>query len=93
MKDIYHVIKTPSITEKGNLLSKNNQYVFIVHARANKIEIKAAVEYLFQRKVQSVNIVNRRGKTKRTRFGVGQRPDSKRAIVSLRKGEAAIEHF
>ena len=53
---------------------------------ANKTEIKIAVEKVFNVKVTSVNTINRQGKTRRTRFGMGKRPNTKRAIVSLAEG-------
>ena len=53
---------------------------------ANKTEIKIAVEKVFNVKVTSVNTINRQGKTRRTRYGVGKRADTKRAIVSLAEG-------
>ena len=93
MRDPYTVVKTVSITEKTNSLMENNQYVFIVNKKANKKEIKQAVQFLFERKVKSVNILNRIGKTKRNRFGVGKKADLKRAIVTLKDGEEAIELF
>ena len=53
---------------------------------ANKTEIKIAVEKVFDVKVTSVNTINRQGKTRRTRYGLGKRPNTKRAIVSLAEG-------
>ena len=53
---------------------------------ANKTEIKIAVEKVFNVKVTSVNTINRQGKTRRTRFGIGKRVNTKRAIVSLAEG-------
>ena len=84
MKDIYSVLKSPVITEKATLLNeKNNQIVFEVDKRANKIEVKRAVEKLLKKKVLAVQILNRKGKTKRTGRLIGKRPDTKRAIVRL----------
>jgi len=93
IKDPYTIVKTVSITEKTNSLMENNQYVFIVNKKANKNDVKQAVQFLFERKVKSVNIVNRIGKTKRNRFGVGKKADQKRAIITLQDGEEAIELF
>ena len=93
MTDPYNIIKTVSITEKSNSLMENNQYVFIVNKKANKKDVKRAIQFLFERKVSSVNIINRLGKTKRNRFGVGKKADIKRAIVTLKDGEEAIELF
>ena len=58
--------------------------------RANKTEIKAAIESIFAVKVDSVNTLNRQGKTRRTRFGIGKRKDTKRAIVTLKSGSIDI---
>ena len=93
MKDPYTIVKTVSITEKSNSLMENNQYVFIVNKKANKKDVKQAVQFLFERKVKSVNIMNRIGKTKRNRFGVGKKADLKRAIITLQDGEESIELF
>ena len=66
------------------------KYVFLVDRRANKTEIKLAVEEIFDVKVASVNTINRQGKTRRTRFGIGKRNDTKRAIVTLKDGSIDI---
>ena len=58
--------------------------------RANKTEIKLAIEQIFDVKVASVNTQNRKGKTRRTRNGIGRRKDTKRAIVTLREGTIDI---
>ena len=60
---------------------------FIVDPRANKTQIKIAVEQVFGVKVLSVNTMNRQGKTRRTRFGIGKRANTKRAIVSVAEGQ------
>lgn len=93
MKNPYQVIKTISLSEKGTDLIEDNKYTFVVDRRANKHDIKKAVEYLFERKVKSVNVMNRRGKPKRSRYGVGKRSDWKKAIVTLKEGEDRIEVF
>ena len=66
------------------------KYTFLVDSRANKTEIKIAVEKIFDVKVSSVNTINRQGKTRRTRFGTGKRKDTKRAIVTLTDGTIDI---
>ncbi|GAB3463169.1 hypothetical protein GCM10027570_50090 [Streptomonospora sediminis] len=81
------VIIEPVISEKSYGLMDRNQYTFLVQPSANKTQIKIAVEKIFDVKVDSVNTINRTGKRKRTRFGYGKRPDTKRAIVSLREGD------
>lgn len=90
---IYQVLKRPLITEKTNAQrEKLNDYTFEVATNANKVEIKSAVETLFGVKVKSVRTSNVRGKFRRTRRGVGQRPNWKKAIVTLFEGQQ-IELF
>ncbi|RCV55560.1 50S ribosomal protein L23 [Marinitenerispora sediminis] len=81
------IIVEPVISEKSYGLMDQNKYTFIVRPDANKTQIKIAVEKIFDVKVTSVNTINRQGKRKRTKFGYGKRPDTKRAIVSLRDGD------
>jgi large subunit ribosomal protein L23 len=91
--DIYQVIKEPHITEKANLLKEGaNQVSFKVHKRANKIEIKRAVETFLKAKVIDVKTINVRGKRRRMGRSAGKRPDWKKAIVRLAPGEN-IEFF
>ena len=71
-------------------LLDEGKYTFIVDPRANKTEIKIAVEQIFDVKVDSVHTMNRVGKARRTRFGTGKRKDTKRAIVTLREGTIDI---
>jgi large subunit ribosomal protein L23 len=81
------VLLAPVISEKSYGLIDENKYTFLVHPEANKTQIKIAVEKVFNVKVTSVNTLNRQGKRKRTRFGYGQRNDTKRAVVSLAEGD------
>ena len=81
------VLLAPVISEKSYGLIDEGKYTFIVRPDANKSEIKIAVEKVFNVKVTSVNTLNRAGKTRRTRFGMGKRADTKRAIVSLAEGQ------
>ena len=81
------VLLAPVISEKSYGLIDENKYTFLVHPDANKTQIKIAVEKVFNVKVTSVNTINRAGKRKRTRFGVGKRNDTKRAVVSLAAGD------
>ena len=84
----HDIIQTASLTEKSTLLSeKQNKYVFRVNRRANKIQIKRAIERLFQKKVVAVNTCNYTGKEKRVRGPLGRRPHWKKAIVTLKEGE------
>ena len=88
MNTIYQVIKGPMLTEKGTLLKETeNKVVFKVATTANKIEIKKAVEDIFKVKVDRVSTMNYKGKTKRLGRFEGKRPDWKKAIVTLKKGE------
>lgn len=82
----YDTILAPVITEKATLLSEKNQVVFRVPLAANKKEIKAAVEKLFNVKVGAVNTIRQKGKTKRFRGLQGKRSDTKKAIVTLLAG-------
>jgi large subunit ribosomal protein L23 len=81
------VLLAPVISEKSYGLIDEGKYTFVVHPDANKTEIKIAVEKVFNVKVTRVNTINRPGKRKRTRFGVGKRNDTKRAVVSLAEGD------
>ncbi len=93
MKDIYSVLKGPWITEKSTFQRElNNQIAFEVDPRANKIEIKEAVEKLFKKRVLCVQTVKVKGKPKRVGRYVGRRPDRKKAIVRLYPGET-IDFF
>lgn len=90
MKDIFQVIKTIQLSEKATLLTdSNNQYVFKVDPRANKLEIKEAVEKLFGKKVLGVCTANFAGKKKRERRqDYGRTAAWKKAIVKLADGES-----
>jgi large subunit ribosomal protein L23 len=77
----------PVVSEKSYALLDENKYTFVVDPRANKTQIKQAVEAVFQVKVTGVNTINRQGKRKRTRTGFGKRADTKRAIVTLAEGD------
>ena len=82
------IIKSPVITEKStDLTGKYNKYSFAVDGRANKIEVKRAVEELFKVKVIKANTIRMRGKQRRVRFRQGKTPDWKKAIVTLREGD------
>ena len=89
MNETFDHIQTVILTEKATLLSeKHNQYVFRVAPRANKIEIKRAVEQLFKKTVLDVRTANFAGKKKRERTAsFGRRAHWKKAIVTLKEGE------
>jgi len=92
VKSSRDVIIRPVVSEKSYAGLESNVYTFLVDPRANKTEIKEAVQGIWNVRVTSVNTINRKGKTKRRRFTVGKRADQKRAIVTLAEGEA-IEIF
>jgi large subunit ribosomal protein L23 len=82
------VLLAPVISEKSYGLLDENKYTFLVRKDANKIQIREAVEAVFNVTVTGVNTLNREGKrTRRTRTGWGRRPDTKRAIVSVKQGD------
>lgn len=84
---IYKVLLGPHVSEKAtNAADSNRQFVFKVAPTATKLEIKKAVEQLFNVKVEGVQVLNRKGKTKRTARGVGRRADMKKAYVRLQEG-------
>jgi large subunit ribosomal protein L23 len=91
--DIYRIIKEPHIAEKANLVKeKYNQITLKVDKRANKIEIKSAVEKIFKKRVLEVNTINVEGKKRRMGRNIGKKIDWKKAIVTLAPGEN-IEFF
>jgi large subunit ribosomal protein L23 len=89
MSDSTYLIQNIRLTEKASLLGeKHNQYVFRVDPRANKLQIKKAIEELFGKKVVRVNTSQYAGKKKRERRAdFGRRPHWKKAIVTLAPGE------
>jgi large subunit ribosomal protein L23 len=89
-KDPRDILLAPVVSEKSYSLLDQGKYTFLVDPRANKTEIRLAVEKIFGVKVSSVNTLNREGKTRRTKFGAGKRKDTKRAIVTLREGSIDI---
>ena len=90
LTDPRDILLSPVISEKSYGLLDEDKYTFVVRPDANKTQIKIAVEKVFGVKVASVNTLNRQGKRKRTRAGFGKRPDSKRAVVTLREGRIEI---
>ena len=89
MKNVYEVIKRPVITEKSTIQKEqSNQVSFEVDRRANKIEIKQAVEKLFKVDVITVNTMTMKGKVKRMGRFTGKRSDWKKAIVTLKQGQS-----
>jgi large subunit ribosomal protein L23 len=90
VKDPRDVLLAPVVSEKSYSLLDEGKYTFLVDPRANKTEIKIAVENVFGVKVASVNTINRKGKLRRTKFGTGKRKDTKRAVVTLKEGTIDI---
>ena len=87
------IIKRPLVTEQGlHLVETKNIYPFEVDRRANKVQIRKAVEDLFKVKVVSVNTAHRQGKKRRLGRRIGQRASWKKAYVKLREGDK-IELF
>jgi large subunit ribosomal protein L23 len=88
MKAYHHLIRGPIITEKTHSLKElANKVTLRVDVKANKIEIRKAIEELFKVKVLSVNTIHMRGKKKRLGRSEGVRPDWKKAIITLAPGE------
>ncbi|MCS7180932.1 MAG: 50S ribosomal protein L23 [bacterium] len=88
MFDPYKIIKNPLITEKGTELTKENKYVFCVDKKANKYQIKKAIEEIYKVKVEKVYVLNIKPKKRRYRFFIeGYKSGYKKAIVKLKEGE------
>ncbi|MBI5203502.1 MAG: 50S ribosomal protein L23 [Nitrospirae bacterium] len=88
MTNLYSIIKKPLFTEKGsNLKESENKILVEVAKGANKIEVKSAIEEIFKVKVEKVATINTNGKWKRQGKSIGKRPDRKKAVVTLKKGE------
>lgn len=81
------IVKKPRITEKSTQLSEKNGYTFVVDPRANKIQIKQAIQELYKVTPVKVNIINTKGKSVMRRGQVGQTAQFKKAIVFLKEGE------
>lgn len=86
------IIKRPVLTEKTYLAMQDNKYTFDVDTRANKTQVKIAIEEIFDVKVESVNIINVRAKKKRVGRYLGKTNKRRKAIVKLQAGNA-IELF
>jgi large subunit ribosomal protein L23 len=85
---ILDTLRAPHISEKSARLAENNQYVFLVAPAATKADVRAAVEKLFDVKVEQVNLVNVKGKVKSFRFRAGNRQGKRKAYVRLADGQA-----
>ena len=89
----YDIIRKPIVTEKSMEDMENKKYTFEVDKNATKIEIKAAVEEIFNVKVKKINTMNMRGKLKRQGAHMGRRPSWKKAIVKLTDDSEPMEFF
>jgi large subunit ribosomal protein L23 len=87
MKDYRDIIIKPVVTEKSMDLLADNKYTFIVDKKANKTEIKNAIENIFKVKVEKVYTINVKGKPKRLGRFEGKTPSRKKAIVALKPGQ------
>ena len=87
MRDPRDIIIKPVVSEKSYGLLDNGVYTFVVAPDTNKTEIRLAIEAIFNVSVVKVNTLNRKGKRKRRRQFIGTRPDTKRAIVTLKAGD------
>jgi large subunit ribosomal protein L23 len=93
MKELHQIIRRPLLTEKSTAQKESaNQVSFEVDRKANKVEIRTAVEKLFKVKVLNVNTINLEGKSKRMGRTIGRKSDWKKAIVTLKEGES-IDFF
>ena len=87
--NVYEVIRAPRVSEKtARLQEVSNQYVFEVAKDATKADVKAAVEQIFDVKVEAVNVVNVKGKNKSFKFRSGKRGDWRKAYVKLAEGQS-----
>lgn len=93
MKSPYDIILKPIISEDSMEKMEDKKYVFKVDKNANKIEIRNAIEKIFDVKVKSVNTMNVKGKVKRMGAHSGKRSDWKKAIVALKEDSKEIEFF
>ena len=88
MRDVYRIVASPLITEKGTLVNQQgNQVLFKVHRDANKTEIRRAIETLFKVKVEKVRTANDLGKIRRVGRSQGARPAWEKAYVTLAEGQ------
>jgi large subunit ribosomal protein L23 len=92
MKSPRDVVIRPIVSEKSYAGLERNAYTFLVARDSNKTEIKEAIQQIWNVRVENVNTMIRKGKTKRTRFAKGKRPDHKHAMVTLAAGDT-IEIF
>jgi len=87
MQNAFNVVKHVLRTEKGTTLEPQNKYIFCVDKRANKIQIKNAIEYIYRVKVDTVNTAIIKGKPKKVRYKIGKTAAWKKAVVTLMQGQ------
>ncbi len=93
MRNPHDIIRKPVVTERSMNDMAEGKYTFVVDKKANKTEIKNAVEKVFGVKVEKVNTMLMEGKVKRQGIHEGKRPDWKKAVVTLTKDSKGIEFF
>jgi large subunit ribosomal protein L23 len=86
--NLLDIIISPSITEKATYLSEQNKIVFKVNKKAKKDSIKRSIEKIFKVNVIKINTINLRGKTKIVKGKKSRKPDIKKAIITLKKGQS-----
>ena len=87
MPNVYQIIKYPLVTEKATALEKDNKYLFAVEKRANKHQIKFAIERIYKVTVTGIAVINVRPKKRRYMRSEGYRSGYKKAVVTLKEGE------
>ena len=85
---LYDKILTPMVTEKSTILSEQNKIVFKVNKKAKKDSIKRSIEKIFKVNVIKINTINLKGKTKIVKGKKSRKPDIKKAIITLKKGQS-----
>ena len=87
MKDANDIIKRPIITEKSYQLMEENKYTFEVDRKSNKLDVKYAVQKIFDVEVEKVNIINVKPKSRRVGRHTGLTRNKKKAIITLAEGQ------
>lgn len=85
------IIKALIRTEKATTYEPEGKYLFLVNKSANKIQIRQAVEQMYEVKVKAVNTFISQGKLKKVRYQLGRTPDLKKAVVTLKEGQKISE--
>ncbi len=87
MQNSFRIIKYVLRTEKSTELEPQNKYIFCVDKKANKIQIKDAIEFIYRVKVQNINTATMPGKKRKVRYKTGKTPEWKKAVITLQKGQ------